>query len=243
MAQDPNQPFYWNFNPAPGYNASQDPAYWAAQNEYAMNKRNAQQEADEAAAEALLNQKQANLTTNTNNINNSFDSTFTPDFYSNYAKQLMSYWQPDLDQQHTDAQHQLNYTFADAQPGGGSAASDAFGRLQKAYDTAELQANDNSQSQANQLRSNVEGQRSALLSSVSGDTDPGPLSRRPSGQSAAFLSRPRTRRWVTSSRTSPASLLPPCRPLVAALCLAFPRPGRLLPAAQAPRMSSTASVG
>jgi hypothetical protein len=173
MAQDPNQPFYWNFNPAPGYNASQDPAHWAAQNEYAMNKRNAQQEADEAAAEALLNQKQANLTTNTNNINNSFDSTFTPDFYSNYAKQLMSYWQPDLDQQHTDAQHQLNYTFADAQPGGGSAASDAFGRLQKAYDTAELQANDNSQSQANQLRSNVEGQRSALLSSVSGDTDPG----------------------------------------------------------------------
>lgn len=171
--QDPNQPFNWNFNAGPGYDASADPAYWSAQNQYAENKRNAQQTADEQAQEALLQKKQANLTANQGAINSSFDGTFTPDFYGNYAKQLMSYWQPDLNQQHTDAQHKLNYTFADAQPGGGSAAADAFGRLQKAYDTAELTANDNATAQSNQLRSNVEGQRSALLSSVSGDTDPG----------------------------------------------------------------------
>lgn len=162
-------PFYWNYNPAPGYNAGADPAYSSAIEAY----RNQGLKDAEQQQEDLLAKKQANLTTNTNNINSSFDGTFTPDFYGNYAKQLMNYWQPDLDQQHTDAQHKLNYTFADAQPGGGSAASDAFGRLQKAYDTAELTANDNATAQSNQLRSNVEGQRSALLSSVSGDTDPG----------------------------------------------------------------------
>lgn len=171
--QDPTQPFSWNFNAGPGYNAQADPAYWDAQNQYQMNVRNKAATEDEQAAETLLAQKQANLKTNDANINSSFDGTFTPDFYGNYAKQLMSYWQPDLDQQHTDAQHQLNYTFADSQPGGGSAPAQAFGRLQQAYDTAELQANDNAQAQANQLKTNVEGQRSALLSSVNGDTDPG----------------------------------------------------------------------
>lgn len=171
--QDPTQPFNWNFNAGPGYNAQQDPAYWDAQNQYQMNVRNMQATQDEQAQEALLAGKQANLTANDANINSSFDTNFTPDFYNNYAKQLMSYWQPDIDQQNTDAQHQLNYTFADSQPGGGSAPAQAFGRLQQAYDTAELQANDQATSQANQLKSNVESQRSALLASVNGDTDPG----------------------------------------------------------------------
>ncbi|MGZ3305964.1 MAG: hypothetical protein ACXU8U_08900 [Asticcacaulis sp.] len=173
--QDPNQPFNWNFNAGPGYVAANDPAYTQALQDY----RNNQAKQDEQAQEDLLAKKQQNLHTNTDAINASFDQYFGTDqntgknFYDQYANQLMDYWQPELDQQHSDAQHQLNYTFADSQPGGGSAPAQAFGRLQQAYDTAELQANDNAKSQANQLKTNIEGQRAALLSSVNGDTDPG----------------------------------------------------------------------
>ena len=128
----------------------------------------------EQAAEDLLNTRQKNLVSNTDEINNAFDTQFGDgSVYNQYAKDLMGYWQPDIDQQYSDANRQLNYTFADAQPGGGSAPSEAFGRLKQAYDKANLTATDNAQTQANQLKTNVEGQRSALLAGVSGDTDPG----------------------------------------------------------------------
>jgi hypothetical protein len=94
MAQLP--PFYWNYNAGPGYNAQNDPAFWAAQTKYQEDQRNSDLQDSEQAAEDLLTKKQANLT-----------------------------------------------------------------------------ATGNAQAQANQLKTNVEGQRSALLAGVSGDTDPG----------------------------------------------------------------------
>lgn len=172
MAQPP--PFYWNYNAGAGYNAQNDPAYWSAQAKYQEDKRNSDLEDQEQQAEDLANTRQANLVSNTDAINNGFDTQFGDgSVYNQYAKDLMGYWQPDIDQQYSDASRQLNYTFADAQPGGGSAPAEAFGRLKQAYDKANLTATDNAQTQANQLKTNVEGQRSALLAGVSGDTAPG----------------------------------------------------------------------
>ena len=69
-------PFYWNYNAGPGYNAQNDPANWAAQAKYQEDKRNADLQDSEQAAEDLLATNQKNLTDNTNQINGAFDTYF-----------------------------------------------------------------------------------------------------------------------------------------------------------------------
>jgi hypothetical protein len=95
-------PFYWNYNAGAGYNAQNDPAYWAAQAKYQEDKRNSDLEDQEQQAEDLLTTKQKNLTDNTNAINSAFDANFGDGAdYRQYAKDLMGCWQPDIDQQYT----------------------------------------------------------------------------------------------------------------------------------------------
>jgi len=65
----------------------------------------------------------------------------------------MNYWRPDIDRQYGDAQRQLNYTFAEAQPGGGSAPAEGFGRLKEAHDKALPAAGDNATAQSRRLSS------------------------------------------------------------------------------------------
>lgn len=149
-----------------------DNTYWENISRDIENDRNNQLRAREQEQEDLLEQKRQNLVNNQYAINKSFNDSFNGDFYANYAKQLMDYWRPDLDRQYKDAGRSLNYTFAESQPGGGSVGAEAAGRLKEAYDKALLSANDNATSQSNQLKQSVEGQRSSLLGSVSGDTDP-----------------------------------------------------------------------
>jgi hypothetical protein len=149
-----------------------DETYWQNIARDQENERNNRLREIEAEQAALSARREQNVRDATGHINTSFDTQFNPDFYSGYSKQLMDYWRPDIDRQYGDAQRSLNYTYADAQPGGGSAPAEGFGRLKEAYQKALLSAGDNSRSQANQLRGNIEGQRSALLSSVTSDTDP-----------------------------------------------------------------------
>jgi hypothetical protein len=142
-----------------------DWTYWANIAHDEENARNNALRDRESEAEQRLTQGRARVNTN-------FDANFTPDFYNQYAKALMDYWQPDMDRQYGDAQRSLNYTFAEGQPGGGSAPAEAFGRLKEAYDRSLLTAQDNSKAQANQLRGTNEGQRSALLAQLDQGTDP-----------------------------------------------------------------------
>lgn len=149
-----------------------DFTYWQNLANTQQTQRNNDLRDQETAAEQAANTKQGYITDETNNINNEFDSTFTPDFYNQYSKSLMDYWQPDIAQQYGDAQKTLNYQFADQQPGGGSAPAYALGRLKQADDTAELTANDNATAQAKQLQGSVEAQRSGLLGELNSSTNP-----------------------------------------------------------------------
>jgi hypothetical protein len=142
-----------------------DYTYWMNIAHDEENARNNALRDREAEAEQRLKEGRAKVNTN-------FDTNFTPDFYNQYAKTLMDYWQPDIDRQYGDAQRSLNYTFAEGQPGGGSAPAEAFGRLKEANDRAVLSAQDNSKAQANQLRGTNESQRSALLAQLDQGTDP-----------------------------------------------------------------------
>jgi hypothetical protein len=149
-----------------------DWTYWQNIANDQQTQRNNNLRDQETAAEQAANTRQGYITDETNNINNQFDSTFTPDFYNNYAKSLTDYWRPDIDQQYGDAQKQINYDFATTQPGGGSAGAYALGRLKQADDNAVLTANDNAQSQAKQLQGSVEARRSSLLGELNSSTDP-----------------------------------------------------------------------
>ncbi len=142
-----------------------DWTYWAniARDEE-TRRNNALRDRENEAEDRLAKGKQR--------IEDEFNGAFKPEFFNNYAQQLMDYWRPDIDRQYSDAQKQLNYGFANTQPGGGSVAADAFGRLKEGYDKALLQASDRSQGQANELRSSIEGQRSALRNQLAAGADP-----------------------------------------------------------------------
>jgi len=135
------------------------------------------------------NEAQDRLRVGTQRINDEWDGAFTPDFYNNYAKQLTDYWRPDIDRQYGDATRQLNYGFANTQPGGGSVSAEGFGRLKEAYDRALLTSQDNGKSAADQLRQNNEGQRGALLNQLAQGADPSMVVQQGIGQLNAI---PRT---------------------------------------------------
>jgi hypothetical protein len=99
-------------------------------------------------------------------------SKFTPDYYNTYAKKLTDFWAPQVTQQYKDGSNSLAFTFADTNPGGSSAATDAASRLKIAQGQSIQQNSDNAQNSANQLRQNVEGQRSSLVADLNATADP-----------------------------------------------------------------------
>jgi len=123
------------------------------------------------------------------NIDNTF-SKFNDSYYDSYAKKIQDYWMPDIERQATDANDKIALSFASKAPGGSSAASKAYGRLQEEKGRKIQEAHDNSRGEANKLRQNVEQQRGVVTSQLNATADPYAAARASEAQAAALSAEP-----------------------------------------------------
>jgi hypothetical protein len=128
------------------------------ENQAAQEKTVADQRArdDEAA-------RQGRITGNENGINSSFDSMFTPDYFSGQTKAYQNYYKPQLDDKYADTQKQLTYWLADKGLLDSSTRNDKTADLQKTYDTANRDINNGALDFVNNQKSSIANTRSSLI--------------------------------------------------------------------------------
>lgn len=137
-----------------------------------MGKKGASSD-NNSAAQARQDEadRQASIRSGTTDVNNIFDSNFTPDFFGKQQQNYIDYAKPQLDRQYGDAQKQLTYSLARGGNLDSSARGQQEGQLKYDYDTNDKAVKDQALSMANTTRDSVEGARSDLIKSlnVSGD--------------------------------------------------------------------------
>lgn len=142
-----------------------------------------------AQARQAENARNARISSGMGAVDQQF-SQFTDDYYNDYAKKLVDYWRPDINQQAKDANAKLAYTFAGSTPGGSSMQDDALKRLQETRNKSLVEASDNATSKSNELRQNVEGQRSAVISQLNATADPSSAATTAASNAAALSQGP-----------------------------------------------------
>lgn len=125
-----------------------------------------------AAAQRAETARETGITNAAHQVDTTFDSQFSPDFYKEQQQNYLDYATPQLNSQYAD--QQKNLTFALARSGNldSSARGYQAGQLQKAYDANTQGLHSAAVAQANGLQSQVESARSGLIASLNttGDT-------------------------------------------------------------------------
>lgn len=162
---------------------------WIRQVDGEQAARHAQASADNVQSAELA--RQDLVTNGTADINKTFGSQFTPQFYRQQTKAYIDNATPQLDKQFTDAQKALTFSLARSGNLDSSAASFQKGQLQDQYNTGGQTVRSNAVASTNALKSNVAGTKAGLISSLNatGDTA-GSVNN--ANASAAALSTPAT---------------------------------------------------
>jgi len=116
--------------------------------------------------------RQARIRTGINTI----DSTFAPfnsNFYNQRKTAFLNYYQPQIDDQFTDAKNDVTYKLARNGTLRSTIAADEAAKLGKKYSLELGSLVSKADSDANNLRSQISGQKSALVSQLNatGDAD------------------------------------------------------------------------
>ena len=111
-------------------------------------------------------QRQQQISSGTDAINNTFDSQFTPDYYSKIASGYEQYADPQLDSQFKSTQKSLAFNLARDGNLDSSTAGDQQASLQQQYQANKLGIANQAQSYANTAQSNVEASRTNLINSL-----------------------------------------------------------------------------
>lgn len=149
-----------------GGGAFQDPSYYAN-----IERQKLVNEAQERRN--TENQRQAGITGATNAVNSSFDSMFTPDFFSKRQNDYIGYYKPQIDDQFADAKEDLTYWLADKGLLDSSVRGDKTADLQKLYDTGLRQINTGALDSANKTKAAVAAARASLIDDARENADPG----------------------------------------------------------------------
>lgn len=107
----------------------------------------------------------------TQRVDDIFGSQFNDDFYGKRRQAFLDYANPQLESQYGDARKALTYSLARAGTLDSSIRADKFGELQRLYDQNRQQVGDQALSYENDARSNVEGARSGLISTLNSTYD------------------------------------------------------------------------
>jgi hypothetical protein len=128
---------------------------------------------DSGAAEqrALEIQRQSKIAQGMANIDEQF-GRFDDEFYNRRAGEVEQYHLPELNRQATETRNSLAYSLARSGLTRSGVAEDKYGSLDREKATQERNVADAGQASANQLRQDVEGQRTALVNQVQASADP-----------------------------------------------------------------------
>lgn len=124
----------------------------------------ANQQAQQAATDEAT--RQAGIRSGTTSINSMFDSQFTPDFYDKQQKNYVDYAQPQLDQQHANAEKQLTFSLARGGNLDSSVRAQQEGQLAQENAAASQGIKDQGNQFANDAKNNVETARQNLISTL-----------------------------------------------------------------------------
>ena len=124
----------------------------------------AQARADEEA-------RQARIRAGTTNINNTFDSQFTDDYYKQRRDAYTNYATPQLEDQYADAQKQLTYALARGGLLDSSIRGSKLGELQQQYALQNQDIADKALASETDARNAVEDSRANLISTLNATGD------------------------------------------------------------------------
>ena len=124
----------------------------------------AQARADEEA-------RQARIRAGTTNINNTFDSQFTDDYYKQRRDAYTNYATPQLEDQYADAQKQLTYALARGGLLDSSIRGSKLGELQQQYALQNQDIADKALASETDARNAVEDSRANLVSTLNATGD------------------------------------------------------------------------
>jgi len=117
-------------------------------------------------------QRQARIKDGTARINTVFDGGFTPDFYNNQAAAYEGYALPELERQFNRAGNDATYALANRGQLRSSTRNTMGATLDVEKARKQREVADTGMARANELRGNVEDQRSRLISQVIASGDP-----------------------------------------------------------------------
>ena len=115
--------------------------------------------------------RQARIREGTTNINNTFDSQFTDDFYNQRRKAYIDYATPQLEDQYADAQKQLTYALARGGLLDSSIRGSKLGELQQQYALQNQDIADKALASETDARNAVEDARSNLITTLNATGD------------------------------------------------------------------------
>lgn len=124
----------------------------------------AQARADEEA-------RQARIRAGTTNINSTFDSQFTDDYYKQRRNAYTNYATPQLEDQYADAQKQLTYALARGGLLDSSIRGSKLGELQQQYALQNQDIADKALASETDARNAVEDSRANLISTLNATGD------------------------------------------------------------------------
>lgn len=133
------------------------------------SSRSSSTEANIARANEMT--RTANVAAGTQNVNNIFDSQFTPDFFNTQRQAYVDYARPQLDEQYARTGRDLTYSLTRSGNLDSSTRGEQFGQLQRTYDTGSRAISDQANNYANQTRDAVEQARSSLISNLNSTGD------------------------------------------------------------------------
>lgn len=131
----------------------------------------AQQEAAQARSDA--DARAARIAQGTTDVNNTFDTTFNPGFFSARRQATLDTYTPDLTHQFSEARSQLAIALARAGILGSSEAARQQGLLQTSFDNANNDVALRAEKDVTDLRNSVNNQKASVLADLGSTADPG----------------------------------------------------------------------
>ena len=131
----------------------------------AAKRAAAQQRADEEA-------RQARIAQGRQSIDDTFNSTYTDDFFNNIGKTYTDYYNPQVDEQYGDTKEKLTFNLGRQGILGSSEAGDQFAKLEDKYGKERQNIANNALQAGQTARGNVEQQRNQLYSINNSTADP-----------------------------------------------------------------------
>ena len=138
----------------------------------------------------LEQQREAGITSATNNVDNVFNSTFTPSYYAGQRQNYLNYATPQLNDQYTNQQKQLTYQLARSGNLNSSSAGSQTAGLAQGYNSAAQQIDNTATQAALTAENNVEGARAGLISQINATGDTAGAVNTANAQAAALSTTP-----------------------------------------------------